>query len=251
MPEYLCWAIFGIPVVPPVWKYAVAFRVGEGEGRFLLRDFRREVEHAGLVRGVHLRADEGHDPRLRGREVAVEVDLDHRLDVGGESHGGVGLLRHVGLGEALQRHDDLGLRLTQDRADLVHVEQRVDRVRDPRNGRADQRDGGLVAVGQDVGDHVGLAHAQAAEEVRGLRGLGVELRPGQRLGLVLRARHDLEGDGVPLPVLRRRAREELVERLRHLPAFPRPHALDGAHVLERCETAHSRPPLGPAWLPVV
>ena len=63
--------------------------------------------------------------------------------------------------------------------------------------------------------------------------------------------HDLEGDRVAAPVLRGRPGEELVERLRHPPAFPGPHAFDGAHVLERCETAHCSPPLGPAWLPVV
>ena len=168
---------------------AIALRVREGERSvFCFASSVVKSSTRALWVGCTFGPDEGHDPRLRRREVAVEVHLDHRLDVGGERHGGMRLLRHVGLGEALERDDDLGLRLAQDRADLVDVEERVDRVRDPCDGRADQRDRGLVAVGQDVGDHVAFADPEAAEEVRGLRGLRVELGPGQRLGLVLRAR---------------------------------------------------------------
>ena len=49
------------------------------------------------------------------------------------------LLGDVGLGEGLQRDDDLGARLAQDGADLLGLEQRVDRVHDARRRPAEQR----------------------------------------------------------------------------------------------------------------
>ena len=202
------------------------------------------------MRGVHLRADQRHDPRLRRREVAVEVDLQHRFDVRGKRHGRMRLLRHVRLGEALQRDDDLGLRLAQDGADLLGVEEWVDGVRDPRDGRTDESDRRLVAVGQDVGDHIAFPDAEAAEEVRSLGRLRVELAPRQGLGLVRGSGHDLEGDRVSVTMRPRGARQELVERRGHSAAVPRPHAFDLADIVDRRETAHAFLPVTPAFAPM-
>ena len=123
-------------------------------------------------------------------------------------------------------------------------------VRDPRDGRTDESDRRLVAVGQDVGDHVAFPDAEAAEEVRSLGRLRVELAPRQGLGLVRGSGHDLEGDRVSVTMRPRGARQELVERRGHSAAVPCPRAFDLADIVDRRETAHAFLPVTPAFAPM-
>ncbi len=153
-----------------------------------------EIEHLRLVARLQFRADEGGDPGGGRREIAAEIDLQHRLDIGREGDGLVDLLGEVGLGERREGDDDLGAGLAQDGADGLGGEQRVDRVDDARRGAGEQGDRGFEPVRQDVGDHVGGTDTEAVQQVGGAGDLGAELAPGERDGLVARIGLQLEAD---------------------------------------------------------
>ena len=144
--------------------------------------------------GVNLGPDEGDDPLFRRRQVAVQIDLKHRLDAGGVGDRLGGLLGDVGLGEGFQRDKDLGLRLAQDGRDLLGLKQRVDRVDDARHRAAQKRGHGFQRVRQQIGDGIALAHAKAAEEVRGAGDLFAQLGPAERDGGVVGAGEQLKAD---------------------------------------------------------
>ncbi len=200
---------------------AVFLRILELQRRGLLGDLLPEV----LVIGVHatfeLGTQEGHDPALGRGQVAQQIHLEHGLHIGRVAHRLRRLLGDVGLRKGLQRDDHLGVRLPQDRGDLLGLQQRVDRVRDPGHGPAQQRQHGLVAVGQDVGHDVLRSDAQRPEEVRGLRDARVQVLPGQRFRLVAGPRKDLVAYRLVARKLRAGVAQQLVERGRDVPLRPR------------------------------
>ena len=181
---------------------AVGLAVLELEGLRLGADGLGEGVDLGFMLDRDLGADERHDQLLHAGQVAVQIDLDHVLDVRSQLDGFGGLLGHVGFREGAQRDQHLGLGLLQDRADLFGVQQRVDRVDDPRDHAAHIGDDGFVAVGQEIRDLVLLAHPQIAHQIGELRHLAPQVVPGQRFGPVVRPRKHLIRD--------RRARSERV-----------------------------------------
>jgi hypothetical protein len=151
-----------------------------GEGQLVARVFGHllvPVHHAGAVAGGVLGTDEGDDEFLQPRQVAQKVHLQHDLHVGRVADRLRHLLGDIGFREFLQRDHDLGVGLAQDGGDLLGLQQRVDRVDDPRDRAAQDRHRRLGAVGQHEGDGVGFLDAQRAEHVRGLRDTGVQARP--------------------------------------------------------------------------
>ena len=229
--------------------HAVLLRVLEREGLGLLRRLLGERQDAGVVIDGVLGPDQRNDQLLRARQVAVEIHLHDGLHVRRQLDRAGDLLRHVRLGERPQRDHGLGARLAQDRRDLLGLQQRVDRRGHARHRAADQRDGGLRAVGQHVGDRVVRADAQGPEQVRRLRDAVVELRPRQRLGRGLRIGEELEREGGAVGMRVAGAGQEAVERLRRHGVRPRLRRLDRTHVLVRGESHRILPrfcPRGPS-----
>ena len=96
------------------------------------------------------------------------------------------LLGNIGLGKRLERDNHLGVRFAQNGRDLFRFQKRVDGIGDPGNRTAQKGDDGFGAVGQHIGDHVGFADAQLAEQVRCLNSARPQFGPCQRFCLVLR-----------------------------------------------------------------
>ena len=219
--------------------------VGKGQRLGLARQFGVEILDIGMMVAGVLGAHKRHDPGFRRSQVAIEIHLKHRVHAGGMAHRFGGLLRHVGLGERLERDDDLGLGLAQDGADLFRLKQRIDRVDDPRNGTAEDGQNRLVAVGQDASDHIALTDAEAAEQVRRLTGLFMQLRPVECFGLVGRTAEQLERDGLAQRDLVTRLAQHLIKGLGHVAFGPWHLGFKRDRICDRCKT-HLGPPLGTA-----
>ncbi len=131
---------------------------------------------------------------------------------------------------------------------MLGREQRVDRDDDPRRRAGEERHRRLDAVRQEVGDGVGGADPEPAEEIGGARDLGAELAPRSRRDhLVLRPGPELEGDGRAVGKAPGGGLELLVKGAR-LPAVLDGHfRLDGLLVREGRDTDHALlPRLGAA-----
>ena len=227
----------------------VARAVGKVQGLRLPCQFGREADHTRLVADGVLRPDQRHDQRLRARKVADKIHLHHRLDIRGKRDSLCRLLRHVGLGKCPQRDQHLGLRLAQDGGDLLHIQQRVDRVHDTRDLPAQIGQHRLVAVGQEIGDHVILSDPERAEEVRRLASLFKQCLPGQRLLLRRRVRQKLIAHRRARGMSRRGSREHRIGRHRQIALGPGVFRFDRVAIRHR-GIGHATPsPLGPFPLP--
>ena len=140
--------------------HTVGLGILEGQLGRLLGHFLVQAFDIRMRLAVDLGPDERHDPGFGRRQVAVEIDLQDGVHARRVAHGLGDLLCHVGLRKRLQRDDDLGPGLAQDRADLLGLQKRVDRVGDARDRAAQQRIDRLVGIGQDIGHHVLLADAE-------------------------------------------------------------------------------------------
>ena len=198
---------------------------------------------------LDLGPEERDEPALRRREVAVQVDLEHRFHIRGIGDGPGGLLGHVRPGEGLQRDEDLGAGFAQDRGDLVWLKQRVDRVCDAHRHGTEERHDRFVRVREEVGDHVGFANAERAEEVGRLGGFSQKLGPCERFGLVLGAREDLVGDGGSVAPCLGGPLQLGKDRGGQIPVLPWHGVFNGKRVGDRTEFLHDDPPLPPVSRP--
>ena len=101
---------------------AVFLRILKLQRLGLGRNGADKIMNLGVVADWVFRPDQRDDEFLQPREVAVQIDLDHVFDVGRQRDSSGGLLRHVRLGERFKGHENFGVRLTQDRGDLIHIE---------------------------------------------------------------------------------------------------------------------------------
>ena len=151
-------------------------------GKFGSKAFDRGI----VLHGV-FRADEGHDPAFRRRQIPVQVNFQNGPDAGGMPDRFGDLLCDVSLGKGAQRDHHLCPGFAQDCADLLWLQQRVDRVDDPRRHRPQKDDGRFDRIGQNEGHDIGFPDAKAAKQVCRLSALSQKLCPGQRFRRVRRA----------------------------------------------------------------
>ena len=195
-----------------------------------------EILDVGMVLAGHFRPQEGHDPAFRRAEIGVQVDLEDRVHLPRMAHRLGGFLGDIRLREGFQRHHHLGVGLAQDGADILGLEQRVDRAGDAGHHGPHHRRRGLQAVGQDQGNHVALLHLERAEEVRRLAHLLVKLPPCQRLRRVTRAGKELVADGRAVRKGLGHLLQHLVQRFRPVPLLPRHLVLNVENILTRGKT---------------
>ena len=91
---------------------------------------------------------------------------------------------------------------------------------------------------EQIGHDIGFTNAKAAEQVRTLRDLRVEVRPIQRFRLVFWPRENLETYGWPLWMRIARPGQELVHRDRKVAIFPAHCLFDGIAVSDASESSH-------------
>ena len=199
----------------------ILLHVLEVQGFGLLGDGRGEVDPLGRVAGRVLGAHERDDPALGRLQVAVEIDLDNGVHLGRLLDRLGHLLGEVGLGEWLERDHDLGVGLAQDGADVVGLEQRVDRVGDARDHRAEQGEDGLSAVRHHQSDNVLLADPEAAQQIRRLADLAVQFLPGQGLGRIFGSGEKLVAQRPPVGKGGRGVENHLMHRAWALALLPR------------------------------
>ena len=165
-------------------RHAILLRILELQRLGLLGHLCIQVFICSLILHAALGADQWHDHFFQSRQIAVQIHFQNGFDVGRQRHGLGGFVGYVSFGERPQCDDNFRVRLAQDRTDLFCVQQRVDRVHDPRNRTAQKADDRLVRVWQDIRHHVIRPDTQRAEQVGCLNGFVVKLLPAQRFGVV-------------------------------------------------------------------
>ena len=232
-----------------IGRDTVACAIGKGQRLGLARDLGVEILDVGMMVAKVLGPDKRHNPRFRRRQIAVEINLQHGMHTRRMAHGLGGFLRHIGFRKRLQGDDDLSLRLAQDRGNLFRLQQRVDRIDDPRDGTAQNGQHGLVAIGQDAGNNIAFLDTKAAEQVGRLACFFMQLPPSQGFCLVLGTAQKLKGHRLARRVLVTRLRQHLVERLGNIPVSPGHFRFNCNRICDRCKTHRGPPFRGAAIAP--
>ena len=219
-----------------IGRHPVARAVGKFQRRLLRRHRLVIVAQIGMVAGRVLGTHKRHDPALGRAEIAIEVDLQHRVDIWRVAHRLGGFLRDVGFRKRLERDHHLGPGLAQDGGDLFGLQQRVDRVHDPRDRGADGGCRGFQAIGQDQGDNIALVDLETAKQVGRLTALVMELLPCQGLRLFGGAGQQLIADRGPVGKGARGMAQHLIERCRFLARLPWHFVLNVERILPRRES---------------
>ena len=151
----------------------------------------------------------------------AEVNLKDVIQALAHFRGRAGNLRKIRLGEGFERNQHLCVRHLQYSADLLGVDQWIDRARDAGDLGSKDGDRGFGGIRQQERHDIILPDPQRPEQVCGLGRLVVNLRPGQCLRLGLGIREQLKGQRVVRAMPFLGLRQQLVDRVRRPAAVPR------------------------------